>query len=628
MGILKVFTPFNDVTEMGAKLEALDKSLAVIEFKTDGTIITANENFCKTMGYSLKEIKGKHHSMFAEPEFAKSQAYKDFWAALKRGEYQAAQYPRLGKGGKEVWIEASYNPLLDDDGNAYKVVKYATDITKQKREHADYQGQIDAIGKSQAVIEFKLDGTIITANENFCGAMGYALSEIEGKHHSMFAEPELAKSQEYQDFWAALKRGEFQAGQYKRLGKGGREVWIEATYNPIYDPNGRVFKVVKYATDITQQKLEASDLHGQVEAIGKSQAVIEFELDGTIITANENFCATVGYDLTEIQGKHHSMFADPELANSQEYQDFWAALRNGEYQAGQYKRLGKGGREVWIEATYNPIFDPSGKVFKVVKYATDLTPRKNQILELAGSFEDNVQSVVTQVAGSADDLTSTAKGLSQAARRNSEQSHVVASATEELSSSVQEISNLISKSTTIVEGAVTEANNSDKLVAKLVETGTKIGEVTALISDIAEQTNLLALNATIEAARAGEAGKGFAVVASEVKSLAAATAKATGDIESQINDIQGASHQTAEAIQKIIAVISEISDMSLSIKGAVEQQGAATNEVAQNIAGVQAVAEETGESATSVLNTAEAMSGKFDDLQGRVESFLGNVRDM
>ena len=241
--------------ELIATQDAIKKSQAVISFNLDGTIIDANDNFLTTLGYDLSEIQGQHHSMFVEDDFKKSTEYKEFWASLNRGEYQAAEYKRLGKGGKEVWIQASYNPILDPSGVPFKVVKYATDITKQKMQNADFSGQIDAIKKSQAVISFNLDGTIIDANDNFLTTLGYDLSEIQGQHHSMFVEDDFKKSTEYKEFWASLNRGEYQAAEYKRLGKGGKEVWIQASYNPILDPDGVPFKVVKYATDITKQVL-------------------------------------------------------------------------------------------------------------------------------------------------------------------------------------------------------------------------------------------------------------------------------------------------------------------------------------------------------------------------------------
>ena len=242
-----------DLAALKGTVDALNRSQAVIEFTPDGTIVTANENFLGAVGYTLDEIKGKHHSMFVEPSYGNSAEYKKFWEDLGNGEFQADEYKRIGKGGKEIWIQATYNPIFDAAGNVSKVIKFATDVTAQKLINADFEGQIAAIHKSQAVIEFKMDGTIITANDLFCGVMGYSLDEIQGKHHSMFAEPEFASSPEYKGFWEALNRGEFQAAEYKRIGKGGKEVWIQASYNPILDLNGEPAKVVKFATDITEE---------------------------------------------------------------------------------------------------------------------------------------------------------------------------------------------------------------------------------------------------------------------------------------------------------------------------------------------------------------------------------------
>ncbi len=242
-----------DERELRARLAALDKSQAVIEFQPDGTILDANANFLGAVGYTLPEIKGQHHRMFVEPSYGASPEYAQFWDALQRGIYQAAEYKRLGKGGREIWIQASYNPILDSRGNTIKVVKYATDITGQKLQYADFSGQIDAISKSQAVIAFDLNGTILDANENFLGAVGYGITEIKGHHHRMFVDPSYAASPAYSMFWDALRRGEYQAGEYRRVGKNNKEIWIQASYNPIFDMSGKPFKVVKYATDITAQ---------------------------------------------------------------------------------------------------------------------------------------------------------------------------------------------------------------------------------------------------------------------------------------------------------------------------------------------------------------------------------------
>lgn len=257
-------------SEYAAKVTAMARSQAVIEFGMDGSILTANENFLKALGYSLPEIVGKHHSMFVQATTRDSSAYREFWASLNRGDYQMAEYKRIGKGGKEVWILASYNPILDENGKPFKVVKFATDVTEDKLRTSDLAGQIAAIGKSQAVIEFNMDGMVRTANDNFLKALGYSLEDIKGHHHSMFVDPAERDTLAYREFWASLNRGEYQAAEYKRIGKGGREVWIQASYNPIMDLNGKPFKVVKYATDTTDQviaRMKSERVRSMMESV-------------------------------------------------------------------------------------------------------------------------------------------------------------------------------------------------------------------------------------------------------------------------------------------------------------------------------------------------------------------------
>ncbi|CCK75349.1 Methyl-accepting chemotaxis sensory transducer with Pas/Pac sensor [Oleispira antarctica RB-8] len=377
----------SQVAEMTAKLAALDKSQAVIEFSMDGTILTANDNFLQTMGYRLEEVQGQHHRIFMAAEDAKSPEYTQFWQQLNHGEFISAEFKRMAKGDKEIWIQASYNPIFDLDGQPIKVVKYATDITEQKLKSADFKGQINAIGKSQAVIEFTPDGIITQANDNFLDALGYTLDEVKGQHHSMFIDATYKNSPEYHRFWQDLKQGIYSSGEFKRIAKGGAEVWIQASYNPILDLNGHPFKVVKYATDITQQKLQHADFKGQVEAIGKSQAVIEFDINGIIESANDNFLNTLGYTIEEIKGQHHSLFVEQSYKNSPEYKMFWEDLAAGKFNAGEYKRIGKGGKEIWIQASYNPIIGVNGKPIKVVKYATDITDQKMMNANFQGQIE-------------------------------------------------------------------------------------------------------------------------------------------------------------------------------------------------------------------------------------------------
>ncbi|TGL55203.1 PAS domain S-box protein [Leptospira kemamanensis] len=264
-----------DVTESNAQSRAVDRSQAMIEFKMDGTILTANENFLTLMGYQLTEIKGQHHRMFVETKEVNTDAYRQFWASLNRGEFQTAEYKRIGKNGKEVWLQATYTPILDANGVPMKVIKFATDITENKKQIREFVGQIEAINKAQATIEFQLDGTILTANDIFLNTMGYTLSEVEGKHHRMFVESNYVNSEEYKQFWISLGRGEFQTAEYKRIGKGGKEVWLQATYNPILDLNGKPYKVIKFASDITDQKKLAIETTRIVEDLVVGLAALE-----------------------------------------------------------------------------------------------------------------------------------------------------------------------------------------------------------------------------------------------------------------------------------------------------------------------------------------------------------------
>jgi methyl-accepting chemotaxis protein len=547
--------------ELEAMLAAIGKSQAVIEFNLDGTIITANANFLSTMGYALEEIQGQHHSMFVDAGYRGSAEYTAFWAALGRGEYQAGEYKRIGKGGKEVFIQASYNPILDRSGKPFKVVKFATDITQEKLHSANFVGQVEAIGKSQAVIEFKLDGTIVIANDNFLKTMGYTLDEIKGKHHSMFVEPAYRESADYKAFWAALGRGEYQAGEYKRIGKGGREVFIQASYNPILDMTGKPFKVVKFATDVTQEKLRNANFVGQIEAIGKSQAVIEFNLDGTIITANANFLSAMGYSLDEIRGKHHAMFVEPAYRDSAEYKEFWAALGRGEFQSAEYKRIAKGGREIYIQASYNPIFDMNGRPFKVVKFATDVTKQV-----IARKKSEHVKSMMESVAAGA----------------------------EELNASVREIAESMVKSKDTANGAVERVEAADQSTGRLSEAAQAMGGIVELINNITSQIDLLALNATIESARAGEAGRGFAVVANEVKNLAGQAKHATEQISKEIEGMRGISGDVVAALGTIKQSIESVREYVSSTAAAVEEQSAVANEMSANMQKAAAEANSIG----------------------------------
>jgi methyl-accepting chemotaxis protein len=505
---------------------------------------------------------------------------------------------------------------------------------------AELEHQVKALHRVQAVIEFHLDGTIVHANDNFLQTLGYTLEEIQGKHHAMFVDAEYAQSREYRDFWANLGRGEFDAGQYRRIGKGGREIWIQASYNPVFDSNGRPYKVVKFATDITAQKFQAADFAGQLAAINKSQAVIEFDLEGRILAANENFLAAMGYALEEVRGQHHSMFADPEHRQSAEYRAFWAKLGRGEYDAGQYKRLGKGGREVWIQASYNPIYDMNGRPFKVVKYATDITAQVRDTLALqqavaqtrevvaaaqAGDLTGHIATqdktgpiaelceginalvetmagIIAQIKLAADTI---AVGASEIAEGNSD----LSVRTEQQAASLEETAVSMKGLTTTVRRTADNARQANQLAGGAVEVAAQGGQVVhevvstmSLINDssrrivdiigvidgIAFQTNILALNAAVEAARAGEHGRGFAVVASEIRSLSQRSAEAAKEIKQLIGDsvekVGAGTRQVESAgrtMDEIVVSVKRVSDLMADISAAAQQQSEGIEQINQ-----------------------------------------------
>jgi methyl-accepting chemotaxis protein len=567
--------------EAESQLNAIARSNAVIEFAMDGTILFANENFLNAMGYTLGEIRGKHHRIFVDDATARSHGYSDFWAKLNRGEYVADEIKRISKSGKGVWLQASYNPILDLNGTPFKVVKYAVDITTQKLQNADFKGKLQAIDKSQAVIEFDMDGTIISANPNFLGAMGYSLDEIKGKHHRMFVEEDEARSSSYSEFWAKLNRGEFITDEIKRVGKGGKEIWLQASYNPILDMNGKPFKVVKYAVDITAQKTLNSDNQSQIQAIGRSNAVIEFKMDGTISNANENFLKAMGYSLEEVKGRHHRMFVDSDYANSENYRELWAKLGRGEYLTGTFTRRDKRGNDVYLQASYNPIKDLNGRPIKVIKYASNMTDiitaikiGADQVAKSSDILQNRTNDMKRNTNEVATAISQMAKGAQDQAQRTDESA--------KLANQVLNSSNEMEKKATLINKAAStgrESSNSGlktvknlvvnmggikdsaSLTAKSIEVlsqrSEEIGRTLRVITDIASQTNLLALNAAIEAARAGDAGRGFAVVAEEIRKLAEDSRKSAVEIEKIVGDVKKDTDAAGKAMDTMVTSVKE-----------------------------------------------------------------------
>ena len=644
-----------------AFFDALNETHAIAWFDPDAKLIEANEIFCDTLGYSSEEIAGVDHDFLVHESIRHTSADDAFFKAIHGDGLIAETVPRRKKSGDLVWLQATYVPIKNSDGTIEKVAKIARDVTDAYTSTRDMLEQFDAVSEAQAKIVFDLKGTILDVNENFLETMGYTRDQVIGNHHSMFVHSDYAKTEKYREFWNEVATGKLQAGAFKRFTKDGLEIWLQSTYCPVHDALGQQIKVVKVASDVTERE-RASDL---TNIIGRVQGVIEFELDGTVREVNDIFLGATGYSREEVIGKHHSMFMPDGEANTEAYKNHWDKLRSGDFHIGEFRRRHKNGSDLWIQATYNPIFGPKGQPIRVVKYASDITPRIRAVEKLrqglaylakgdlsnpieeefSADFEplrldfnmalerlsSSVSTVVeacfelengtTEISKASDDLSKRTEGQAAALEET-------AAAITEMSASVKSTADIAHNTRGVVEKTKTKAvdgtkvmNDARQAMNEISTSSNEISKITSVIEDIAFQTNLLALNAGVEAARAGEAGRGFAVVASEVRALAQRSSEAATQIAQLISTSSGQVEQgvvlvtrTSEALSEIEGFVSEVVAMVDSIAAAAEEQSGGIAEITASISNLDdvtqknaAMFEETNAATQTLVNEVASL---------------------
>ena len=667
--------------ELEGEDTALHQSFGIMECDLNGKILDCNELFVKPLAYAKDELIGKHVSMFLDPKKAEDPEYKKMWQSLSAGEKShSIEIKRIAKTGEEYWFQSTYVPVKNEHAKPVKVVVYSYCITEEKKKNAEFQGHIDAINKIQAVIEFDLKGNILAANKNFANATGYTLDEIIGNHHSMFVTSDEKNSESYKKFWEKLSLGEAIEGLYHRLGKADKDVWLQASYNPVYGLDGKVYKVVKYATDVTQLKLVEIENVEKLASIDRALGVVEFTMDGRISKVNKNFSKLTGYSESEVIDQHHSMFVDANYKNGSEYKALWEKLNNGVFDTGDYKRIGKDGKEIWLQASYNPILDMHGKPVKVVKFAMDITEQhaaaevlaltveeSHSVIERAkegdlisrisldgktgsvaslcngiNALMDKMTEIVLQVTEAGETIHTAAGEIATGNNDLSSRTEEQASSLEETASSMEELASTVKQNAEnalqanqLATAASGVAIKGGQVVGKVVntmsainESAQKIEDIISVIDGIAFQTNILALNAAVEAARAGEQGRGFAVVAGEVRNLAQRSASAAKEIKELINDsVSKTSEGTklvedaGQTMQEVVDSVQRVTDIMGEISAASTEQSTGIDQVNTAITNMDEVTQQNAALVEEAAAAAESLVEQANSLMETVSSF-------
>jgi methyl-accepting chemotaxis protein len=672
--------------EFTGMFDAINKAQAVIEFAMDGKILNANDHFLRAMGYSLSELKGQHHSMFVDQVVRAGNDYRGFWDKLQRGELEAGEFRRVSKSGHEVFLLGSYNPIVGPDGKPFKVVLYATDVTKDvlARNQANIMKEGMNIVAS-AIMMVDRDFIVTYANETSMDLLrrytedfralwpNFNPDKIIGMCIDTFHKNPAHQRRQLDDPSRLPIHTEITVGRLRFA------LHVHASY----DAQGKYCgNMLEWAdvTDVRLKELQNAEFTGMFDAINKAQAVIEFSMDGKILNANDNFLSALGYTLPEIKGQHHSMFVDPTTRQSQDYRMFWDKLGRGEYDSGQYKRIGKAGREVWIQASYNPIIGPDGKPFKVIKYATDITEqvRNSQALQLAvnqsqevieaaksqdlssrvplegktgeiaklcggiNELLDTMTDVISSILDTSSTVTNAVSEITTGTSDLSQRTEQQASNLEETAASMEQMAATIKLNADNAQqanqhaiNATSVATEGGEVVGKAVEamsliesSSQKISDIIGVIDEIAFQTNLLALNAAVEAARAGDAGKGFAVVASEVRSLAQRSSGAAKDIKaliaasgSQVKDGVKLVNNAGVALNEIVNSIKRVADIVSDIALASKEQATSVEEINRAVSHMDEMTQQNSALVEENAAACRMLQQQAQEMQDRMSEF-------
>lgn len=522
------------------RLAALDRVTGVVEMDINGTILSANAMFLELTGYTHAGLVFQNHNVLCPPDPESKAEEIALWKRLALGRLESGEFLRLRADAKPVWMGLRYIPLPDPAGGPAKVVMLAEDVTETREARVDLETRLEAFMEDHGVADLGIDGEFHSCNEMFLDIFGCDWSDVIGQPHRAFCAPQHVRSKDYRKFWDRLAEGETIEGEFIHLNKSGEEIWVQARYTPVMSAYGKPKRVFVFLNDITEVKKKDTEYRNKIDAIDRNLAMVQFDLESNVVACNQNFLRVMGYTAREVIGEPHAMFCDAEFVRSQDYRDFWDGMRSGEMRGGRFHRLGKFGRDVWLQATYSPLVDIYGEPSGYVKFAQDVTS------------EVQLDRQVRSIADSMDEMAS-----------------MLSTSIEQITTATTRSQELAREASSAAQGGLEAINSAIESIDLIQTSSQKISEILKIIGEIANQTNLLAFNAAIEAARAGEHGIGFTVVADEVRKLAERSSGAAHEIAKLINEssesVSAGTQRSRDALQAFESIVSGVSQTAESI---------------------------------------------------------------